>query len=161
MAASEQRTGFRNAALANYMKSFGVLENPVDYTLGDHIEKLVLTGSSNIDGTGSSYDDRMSGNSGNNRLDGGGNNDLLRGGGGRDVFVFSYHGMHDEILDFRSGIDRIDMRGWDGDGLENFADVKANAANQGDDLFISLGGSDDLLIHDFHRNDLDKHDFIF
>lgn len=34
VAASEQRTGFRNAALANYMKSFGVLDNPVDYTLG-------------------------------------------------------------------------------------------------------------------------------
>ena len=34
VAASEQRTGFRNVALANYMKSFGVLENPVDYTLG-------------------------------------------------------------------------------------------------------------------------------
>lgn len=34
VAASEQRTGFRNAALANYMKSFGVLDNPVDYLLG-------------------------------------------------------------------------------------------------------------------------------
>ncbi|MCC7250525.1 glutaminase [Hyphomicrobium sp.] len=34
VAASEQRTGFRNAALANYMKSFGVLENPVEFTLG-------------------------------------------------------------------------------------------------------------------------------
>lgn len=34
VAASEQRTGFRNRALANYMKSFGVLDNPVDYTLG-------------------------------------------------------------------------------------------------------------------------------
>ena len=34
VAASEQRTGFRNAALANYMKSFGVIENPVDFTLG-------------------------------------------------------------------------------------------------------------------------------
>ena len=30
VAASEQRTGFRNIALANYMKSFGVLENPVE-----------------------------------------------------------------------------------------------------------------------------------
>ena len=28
VAASEKRTGFRNAALANYMKSFGVLDNP-------------------------------------------------------------------------------------------------------------------------------------
>jgi glutaminase len=34
VAASEQRTGFRNAALANYMRSFGVIENPVEYTLG-------------------------------------------------------------------------------------------------------------------------------
>lgn len=34
VAASEQRTGFRNIALANYMKSFGVLDNPVEYTLG-------------------------------------------------------------------------------------------------------------------------------
>src|SRR5690606_31710091 len=30
VAASEQRTGFRNSALANYMASFGVLDNPVD-----------------------------------------------------------------------------------------------------------------------------------
>jgi glutaminase len=34
VAASEKRTGFRNAALANYMRSFDVIENPVDYTLG-------------------------------------------------------------------------------------------------------------------------------
>jgi glutaminase len=34
VAASEQRTGYRNIALANYMKSFGVLDNPVEYTLG-------------------------------------------------------------------------------------------------------------------------------
>lgn len=34
VAASEQRTGFRNIALANYMKSFGVIENPVHLTLG-------------------------------------------------------------------------------------------------------------------------------
>lgn len=34
VAASEKQTGFRNAALANYMRSFGVLTNPVDHTLG-------------------------------------------------------------------------------------------------------------------------------
>ena len=34
VAESEKRTGFRNSALANYMKSFGVLDNPVDFTLG-------------------------------------------------------------------------------------------------------------------------------
>jgi glutaminase len=34
VAVSEQHTSFRNVALANYMKSFGVLQNPVEYTLG-------------------------------------------------------------------------------------------------------------------------------
>jgi glutaminase len=42
VAASEQRTGFRNAALANYMKSFGVLDNPVDFTLGVYIHHCAI-----------------------------------------------------------------------------------------------------------------------
>lgn len=42
VAASEQRTGFRNAALANYMKSFGVLENPVDLTLGVYFHHCAI-----------------------------------------------------------------------------------------------------------------------
>jgi glutaminase len=42
VAASEKRTGFRNAALANYMKSFGVIENPVDYTLGVYFHHCAI-----------------------------------------------------------------------------------------------------------------------
>jgi glutaminase len=42
VAASEQRTGFRNFALANYMKSFGVLENPVDLTLGVYFHQCAI-----------------------------------------------------------------------------------------------------------------------
>ena len=42
VAASEQRTGFRNIALANYMKSFGVLENPVELTLGVYFHHCAI-----------------------------------------------------------------------------------------------------------------------
>ena len=42
IAASEQRSGFRNAALANYMKSFGVIKNPVDYTLGVYFHHCAI-----------------------------------------------------------------------------------------------------------------------
>ena len=42
VAASEQRTGFRNIALANYMKSFGVLDNPVDLTLGVYFHHCAI-----------------------------------------------------------------------------------------------------------------------
>src|SRR3954468_6556540 len=43
VAASEQRTGFRNAALANYMKSFGVIESPVDLALGVYFHQCAIS----------------------------------------------------------------------------------------------------------------------
>jgi glutaminase len=42
VAASEQRTGFRNAALANFMKAYGVLENPVDFVLGVYFHHCAI-----------------------------------------------------------------------------------------------------------------------
>ena len=42
VAASEQRTGFRNIALANYMKSFGVIDNPVDLALGVYFHQCAI-----------------------------------------------------------------------------------------------------------------------
>ena len=42
VAASEQRTGFRNATLANYMKSFDVLDNPVEHTLGVYFHHCAI-----------------------------------------------------------------------------------------------------------------------
>jgi glutaminase len=42
VAASEQRTGFRNAALANYMRSFGVIENPVHFVLGVYFHHCAI-----------------------------------------------------------------------------------------------------------------------
>ncbi len=42
VAASEKRTGFRNTALANYMKSFGVVEGPVDCTLGVYFHHCAI-----------------------------------------------------------------------------------------------------------------------
>ena len=42
VAASEKRTGFRNAALANFMKSYGVLDNPVDNLLGVYFHHCAI-----------------------------------------------------------------------------------------------------------------------
>ena len=42
VAASEQRTGYRNVALANYMKSFDALDNPVDFTLGVYFHHCAI-----------------------------------------------------------------------------------------------------------------------
>lgn len=42
VAASEQRTRFRNSALANYMKAFGNLENPVEHVLGVYFHQCAI-----------------------------------------------------------------------------------------------------------------------
>ncbi len=42
VARSEKATGFRNAALANFMKSFGMLQNPVDYVLGTYFHHCAI-----------------------------------------------------------------------------------------------------------------------
>lgn len=43
VAASEQRTGFRNVALANYMKSFRILDHPVEHVLGVYFHHCAIT----------------------------------------------------------------------------------------------------------------------
>src|SRR6195256_1116140 len=42
VAASERQTGFRNLALGAHMTSFGVLENPVDFTLGVYFHHCAI-----------------------------------------------------------------------------------------------------------------------
>jgi glutaminase len=42
VAESEKRTGFRNAALANYMKSFDRLDNPFDFVLGVYFHHCAI-----------------------------------------------------------------------------------------------------------------------
>ena len=111
----------------------------VSYTLGDQVENLtLLNGGGAIDATGSRADNLMSGNAFANRLwgqggsdtlmghdgddwlNGGAGQDTLCGGSGRDRFVFdsagdslSAAGQSDRIVDFRPGIDVIDLSGID------------------------------------------------
>lgn len=59
----------------------------VTWTLGDHVEHLVLTGTANIAGTGNALDNSLAGNAGNNTLDGGAGADVMVGGLGNDTYV--------------------------------------------------------------------------
>jgi len=64
-----------------------LVNSAVNFTLGLNVEKLTLTGSSSIDGTGNTLANTIVGNVGNNRLDGGGGNDTMTGGKGSDTYV--------------------------------------------------------------------------
>nr|WP_275672481.1 calcium-binding protein [Thermomonas alba] len=59
----------------------------VTYALGDNVERLTLTGSAAINGTGNALDNTLIGNSGANTLNGGAGNDTLNGGTGADTLV--------------------------------------------------------------------------
>lgn len=59
----------------------------ISYILGTNVEKLTLTGSGNLNGTGNTLNNTLTGNAGNNTLNASGGNDLLSGGAGNDTLI--------------------------------------------------------------------------
>lgn len=61
------------------------IRSSVSRTLSANVEKLILTGSTAINGTGNVLNNTLTGNSGNNTLNGGAGNDTINGGLGNDT----------------------------------------------------------------------------
>jgi Ca2+-binding RTX toxin-like protein len=125
-----------------------LVKSSVSFQLGSYIEKLTLTGSAAIDGTGNGKSNDIVGNSAANVLAGEGGNDtivagggndqiyggaganILNGGSGNDLFIFDVlesGSNKDTIKDFTIGADAIaiDMGVFAsfGDDIEGFADA--------------------------------------
>jgi len=93
------------------------IQASVTLTMADNVEKLILTGSDDLGGTGNALANTMTGNIGDNILSGGGGADILFGGDG------------DDILNGDAGTDH--MTG--GAGADTF--VLANRGDVGDRIF--------------------------
>ena len=115
---------------------------------------------------GTAFDDVLRGRSGDDTLWGYGGDDVLRskvgndkfwGGVGADTFVYTTRSGRDTIMDFETGIDKIDLSEWK--AIEDYADMKSHARNHGDDLWITAG-KDTLIIKDFSKGELVSGDFL-
>jgi Ca2+-binding RTX toxin-like protein len=94
-----------------------IVEASIDYTLGDNIENLTLTGNA-VEGTGNRLDNQIVGNQGRNVLTGLDGDDTLDGGTGPDTLI---GGLGDDTY-------RVD----------NSGDVIREERNEGTDIVLAI-----------------------
>jgi trimeric autotransporter adhesin len=78
------------------------VKSTISYTLGTNVEKLILLGNEDINGTGNDLDNTITGNSGKNTLKGGKGNDTLKAGAGDDILE---GGLGADIMEGGTGND--------------------------------------------------------
>lgn len=94
---------------------------------------------------GGRADDNLRGGAGSDTLNGGVGDDKLKGGQGADVFVFARGGDRDEIRDFRSDVDEIDLTDFGGTGVRQ---AFSSSEQRGADLILDFGDGDVLTLLD-------------
>lgn len=151
-----------------------ISENPGDgtdtvsssatYQLGANLDRLVLKGGGDIDGTGNKGSNELVGNQGDNvlrglnggdLLDGKQGNDVLRGDLGADTFVFNQGYDKDRITDFGDGEDHIHSNMVTTQAEFDALDIKQVGA----DVVINFGNGDVLRIENLAESKLDFFDF--
>jgi Ca2+-binding RTX toxin-like protein len=140
--------------IEGYDEGIDSIISEVEFALGNNVEHLTLTGSTDINGTGNGLKNNIQGNAGNNLLEGHAGNDYLSGGAGQDTLN---GGTGDDFLVGGSGSDTYQYQSGDG------YDVIEESAGEQDILNLGNISLDDVII-DRNGNDLriniDAHDAI-
>lgn len=91
-----------DSIIENMNEGIEIIQSSVNWILGANLEKLTLTGSGNLSGTGNELNNTIIGNGGNNVLDGGSGIDILDGGSGNDTLI---GGLGNDVLKGGAGND--------------------------------------------------------
>jgi len=81
-----------DAITENASEGTDTVRASVSWTLGNHLERLTLTGTSAINATGNALANVLAGNAANNVLDGKAGGDAMAGGAGNDTYVVDVAG---------------------------------------------------------------------
>jgi VCBS repeat-containing protein len=119
------------------------VESSIDYTLGDNLENLALTGTADLNGNGNALDNTIAGNSGNNTIDAGAGADTVSAGAGNDVVG---GGDGNDILNGDAGDDRL-SGGSGNDKLNGGSGADRMDGGIGDDTYV-VDNTGDLVIED-------------
>ena len=138
----------------------------ISYKLGGSVNNLTLTGSGNINGTGTGSDNVLRGNTGRNTLNGGGGDDYIKGGDGNDtltggddddLFVCGDNDGKDVVTDFENGSDKIDLTTVD--DVSRFRDL--DITDTGSGVLIDYGNGTIQLDDVASATSITAGDFIF
>jgi trimeric autotransporter adhesin len=112
-----------DVVIENPFEGLDLVQASVTYSLGASVNNLILTGTSDINGTGNEIDNAILGNIGNNVLSGGAGNDSLTGGAGNDIL---YAGSGNNTLNGGAGNDVL---------FSSLTGIDSLTGGSGDDVY--------------------------
>jgi Ca2+-binding RTX toxin-like protein len=121
--------------------SYSLVDTDGAGTRGGNVEKLTLTGSADIDGTGNGMDNVITGNSGANKLTGGAGHDSLVGAAGSDTLL---GGAGNDTLQGGAGKDAL-TGGADADVFDFNALAELGATSATRDVITDFTGGLDRV----------------